>query len=203
MNYKGMPLVELTTPQVFEQPKKMLVWDYTVTCNEPSIQTVYAVIMKENGTTQAIGECCRWSHCAEIPEEPKPRRATNRELSKWLATGNGEYTNQIGNACSAYTYDEQESDKEVNSLFKVRKWDDTDWHEPTVDYMAIDDKQVGTSHVARYVVTDKYGNQYSVRCTENGLKLFPTPVSLEKAEEIFSLALKQFPELANGNTNKG
>jgi hypothetical protein len=203
MKYKGMELVEITSPQVFDPPKKMLVWDYNVMCNEPSIQTVYAVIMKETGTKQAIGECCRWSHCAAIPEDHKPRRATNRELAKWLSANKGEYRNHIGLVSNAYTYDVSESDTTVPSLFKLRKWDDTDWHEPTVDYMAIDDKQVGTSHVARYVVTDKYGNQYSVRCTENGLKLFPTPVSLEKAEEIFSLALKQFPELANGNTNKG
>ena len=27
---------------------------------------------------------------------------------------------------------------EVPSYVKVRKWDDVDWHEPTVDYMSIE-----------------------------------------------------------------
>ena len=203
MKYKGMELVEITTPQVFDPPKKMLVWDNNVTRNEPSIQIVYAIIMKKTGTKQAIGEYCRWKHCANIPEEPKPRRATNRELSKWLSDNKGEYRNHIGLVSNAYTYDVSESDTSVPSLFKVRKWDDTGWLEPTVDYMGIEDKQVGTKHVARYGVTDKYGNQYTVRFTENGLKVFPTPVSIEKSEEIISLARKRFPELANGNINKG
>ena len=202
MKYKGMKLVEITTPQVFDPPKLMVVWDNSN--REPFLDTAYAIIRLENGTTEVISSCCRREmHCANIPEEPKPRRAANRELSKWLATGNGEYTNQIGIACSAYTYDEKESDNEVNSIFKVRKWDDTEWHEPTVDYMGIEDKQVGTKTIARYDVTDKYGNQYSVRFTENGLKVFPTPVSIEKSEEIISLARKKFPELANGYTSKG
>lgn len=164
MKYKGIELVEITSPQVFDPPKKMVVWNNNVTCNEPSIQTVYAVIIKETGTKQAIGECCRWSHCAEIPEEPKPRQATNRELSKWLAQGNGEYRNQIGIVCSAYTYDEPESDKAVNSFFKVRKWYDTEWNEPTVDYMGIEDKQVnrtcsGKNFFKEDEVDVKVGNQ--------------------------------------------
>ncbi len=138
MIHKGIELKEITTPQVFDPPKKMFVWDNGVKRNEPSIQTVYAVIQKATGTTQAIGECCRWSHCAEIPEEPKPRRATNRELSKWLSANKGEYRNHIGLVSNAYTYDASESDTAVPILFTVRKWDDTDWHEPTVDYMGID-----------------------------------------------------------------
>jgi len=67
--------------------------------------------------------------------------------------------------------------------------------------MGIEDKQVQDAKpIARYAVTDQYGNEYSVRCTENGLKVFPTPVSIEKSDEIISAALRQYPELANERT---
>ena len=177
----------------------MLVWDNSDKCNEPSIQTVYAVIMKETGTKEAIGKCCRWSHCAEIPEESKPRRATNKELAKWLVQGNGGKT-EGGWVYHGHAYPSEKANIEVHDTVKVRKWDDTEWHEPTVDYMGIEDKQADTKPIASYDVTDKYGNQYSVRCTENGLKVFPTPISIEKSEEIILLARKQFPELANEHT---
>ncbi|MBR2305663.1 MAG: hypothetical protein IKA48_00375 [Fibrobacter sp.] len=190
MNYKGKELKEITAPQVFDPPKKMLVWDNVVECNEPRIQTVYAVIQKAAGTTEAIGECCRWSHCAEIPEESKTRRATNRELAKWLAQGNGEKL-EGDNAIQAHCYIQYIANTEVNDRIKVRKWDDTEWHEPTVDYMDLEDKQVGANPIARYAVTDQYGNKYSARCTENGVKLFPTPLSDEKSDEIISAAIRQ------------
>jgi hypothetical protein len=139
MKYKGKELKEITTPQVFDPPKQMFVWDDWTVPYEPRVDTVFAVIRTTNGTTQAVGACSlRWQHCADIPEEPKPRRATNRELAKWLVTGIGEYRNQIGLVSNYYTYDESETDMEVCSYFTVRKWDDTDWHEPTVDYMGIE-----------------------------------------------------------------
>lgn len=135
MKYKGIKLKEITTPQVVNPPKKMLVWnDCNDTSEQPRVDTVYAVIMKETGIIQVIGYCCRWSHCAEIPEELKSRRATNRELARWLAFGNGEYKNHIDLISNAYIYPESETDMTVDSHFKIRKWDD-DWHEPTVDYM--------------------------------------------------------------------
>jgi len=139
MKYKGIELKKITTPQVFDPPKHLLVWDNFTAQYDPIIDTVYAIIRLTDGTTEVIGGCCRrWNCCAEIPEEPKPRRATNRELAKWLAIGIGEYRNQIGLVTNAYTYDESESDKEVCTHFKVRIWNDAEWHEPTVDYMGIE-----------------------------------------------------------------
>jgi len=205
MKYKGKELKEITTPQVFDPPKQMFVWEDVADCKAPYVRTVSAVIRTINGTTQVVGDCSlRWQHCAEIPEEPKPRRATNRELAKWLAQGKGEWgiskCGVIDKAEIGWFYDTGYENQTLQSVLRVRKWDDAEWHEPTVDYMGIEDKQVNTKTIARYDVTDKYGNQYSVRFTENGLKVFPTPVSIEKSEEIISLACKQFPELANGNT---
>ena len=140
MKYKGKELKEITTPQVFDPPKEMLVWDNVVECNEPRIQTVYAVIQKATGTTQAIGECCRWSHCAEIPEEPKPRRATNRELAKWISQyGELTYEDDDATVYHEFSYKEHDREKPVVEKIYIRKWDDTDWHEPTVDYMDIED----------------------------------------------------------------
>ena len=135
MKYKGKELKEITTPQIFDPPKEMLVWDSVF----PEKHEVCAIVKYKNGNTVAITDPNnRWQHCAEIPEESKPRRATNRELSNWLVVGKGEYRNQIGLVSNYYTYDESETNMEVCSHFKVRKWIDTEWHEPTVDYMGID-----------------------------------------------------------------
>ena len=145
MKYKGIEVKENTTPQVFDPPKQMVVWDNNN--YEPLLDNVYAVIRLENGTTEVIGSCCRrWQHCAEIPEEPKSNRATNRELAKWLATGIGEWcmkngTGRIG-ANTNYGYSEYEENQNVTAGVLVRKWEDTEWHEPTIDYMGIEDKQV-------------------------------------------------------------
>lgn len=37
----------------------------------------------------------RWNHFFVLPKTPKSRRATYRELSKWLAKGNGEFALSI------------------------------------------------------------------------------------------------------------
>ena len=136
MKYKGKELKEITTPQIIDPPKKMIVWGDAV---EPEVQTVYAIVRTKDGRTQAIGDW-RWEHCAEIPEEPKPRRATNRELAMWLAQGKGE---QFEGGCviHRHSYLPDNTNKEVGDGFMIRKWDDTDWHEPTVDYMGIEDPE--------------------------------------------------------------
>jgi len=64
---------------------------------------------------------------------------TNREISKWLAQGNGEYiTGQVGDTgrYTVYDYSEENENKPVNEKFKIRKWSDTDWHKPTKEYIA-------------------------------------------------------------------
>ena len=80
-----------------------------------------------------------YEHGAFIPEKPAPRSATNRELAKWLAQGNGEWCNCIGDnsrAAIEWWYDQGHSETKANNVF-VRKREDTEWHEPTVDYMDI------------------------------------------------------------------
>ena len=138
MEYKGIKLTEVTGSQIVDPPKEMFVWDY-----DPGIilkADVLAIVNGRENGFPVITKIGTYRHCAEIPEEPKPpRRATNRELSKWLAKGRGEYRNQISGVISnSYTYDDLESDEAVPSYIRVRRWDDDEWHEPTVDYMGIE-----------------------------------------------------------------
>lgn len=138
MEYKGIKLTEVTETQIVDPPKKMLVWDYDPGCLLKA--DVLAIVNGIDSGYPVITKTGTYRHCAEIPEEPKPRRATNRELSKWLAKGHGEYTNTECSASSyityAYLFDSEKSEVSYNIL--VRKWDDVGWHEPTVDYMGIE-----------------------------------------------------------------
>lgn len=131
MKYKGIELKQITTSQIFDPPKEMLVWDYVDSA--PFKMPVHAIVASK--TFPVIAEEGDYQYCAEIPETP---RVTNRELSKWLAKGHGEYRNQIGAVSNLYIYVDLETDVAVPSYIRVRKWDDADWHEPTVDYMGIE-----------------------------------------------------------------
>lgn len=150
MKYKGQELKEITTPNIDNPPKKMLVWDEGYT--EPLERVVCATAIDNCGDLffftrnkdKQLGGLVTWSHCAEIPEEPKPRRATNRELSRWLAEGNGEWlyehTEKFNDdyASINYHYDARVTNDEVSEGIKVRKWDDINWHAPTAEYMGIE-----------------------------------------------------------------
>lgn len=135
MKYNGKELKEITASQIFAEPKKMLVWhdDYVENNSVPMIDTVYAVVKVENHYV-AVTWGHNMEHCAEIP---KARRATNRELSKWLAQGNGEYSSILCCRVSSttYSYSLDTATCELNENILVRKWSDDDWHEPTADYM--------------------------------------------------------------------
>lgn len=136
MEYNGIKLTEVTESQIVDPPKEMFVWDYDPGCLLRA--DVLAIVNGRESGYPVITKTGTYRHCAEIPEEPKPRRATNRELSKWLAKGHGEYRNQIGAVSNLYIYVDLETDEAVPSYIRVRKWDDADWHEPTVDYMGIE-----------------------------------------------------------------
>lgn len=142
MQYKGMDLIEITEPQIFNPPKQMLVWNEND--REPRIDTIYAIGPSSmDWPARAISDDGRfearcYKYCAKIP---KPRRATHRELSKWLAQGNGEVTEGDTNSfpfCeTSLDYDSGKSDKPCGYPISIRKWDDDEWHEPTTDYMGI------------------------------------------------------------------
>ncbi len=150
MNFNGQELKEITKPQIFDPPKKMLVWnkimDYAIT------SLVVAIVERMDGICAICHDGEIYPYCAEIPEEPKPRRSTNRELAKWLAQGNGEVLTlmQMTNkhsyeiVASTWHYFCGEENKVVDYGYEgkcckgIRKWEDTEWHEPTVDYMELE-----------------------------------------------------------------
>lgn len=133
--FNGHDLELVKGPLVFEKPKEMLAWNV----DNPTRRMIVAVL--HNGT--AIDVDKNWiKHCAEIPDDPKPRRATNRELAKWLAQGNGEWGisnfGVIRKAEIHWFYDTGYEKETLQSELRVRKWDDIEWHEPTIDYMGIE-----------------------------------------------------------------
>lgn len=75
------------------------------------------------------------------PEEPgKSKPVTNRELARWLAQGNGEYYAYDCDGWESYRCIEYQYEKDNLTVSKVmvRKWEDTEWHEPTREYMGLD-----------------------------------------------------------------
>ena len=120
-------------------PRVMWVWD-----NESSrkkLKVLYILSEEENVScfrviALANEDSCvirRYVHCAEI-EEPKTRRMTYKELSRWLREKpTREYTysckEYIGNWCG-YTVDNQDS--EVTKDILIRE-NDEEWKEPLVE----------------------------------------------------------------------
>lgn len=138
MKFRGIELTEFTSdkPITFSPPRPMLVWD------SENIGPVKrdVLLYHPKYSFPAISFDDSYRHCAEIPEVPKPRRATNNELAKWLAQGNG----QFANVKSTYFLTElgvleDDEDKPCDPYWRIRKWGDKEWHEPTADYMGLED----------------------------------------------------------------
>lgn len=144
MIHEEMKFKEITEPQIFNPPKEMLVWDFYK--SDATRRYVVAIIPGVSFPVTTVREGMRrggcFKHCAEIPEEPKPRRATNRELAKWLAQGNGQKSGNKGIVCISYSYGHLADDCEIDKNVVVRKWGDAEWHEPDVQYMGIEEESV-------------------------------------------------------------
>lgn len=137
MKYKGIELKEFESekPVLFDPPRKMLVWDY----DDETPTEVEVLAFIPNRYHKAIEQMSVYIHCAEIPEV-LCRRATNRELAKWLAQGNGQC--QMSGSCSIWTelsYDIGHDDEVCPKRVNVRKWNDNEWHEPTREYLGLED----------------------------------------------------------------
>jgi hypothetical protein len=137
MKYKGIELVEVTEPQIFNPPKPMLVWDADE--ERPVELNVCAIVNRENN--RVITERTDWKHCAKIPEIPEVL-ATNRELARWLAEGKGEVMScgNVPEVRSSFSYDSTAANEPIAGKFIVRKWDDTEWHVPSREYLGLEDK---------------------------------------------------------------
>ena len=133
MKYKGIELTEVTEPQLFDHPKKMLVLESYENITELN---VYAIVSRKD--FPVICENTTWLHCAEIPEVLESKIVTCRELARWLAEGNGEFLN--GNTCLPnWNYNIIQENDSVSETMLVRKWDDTEWHKPTREYFGLED----------------------------------------------------------------
>ena len=138
MTYKGIELNEFESekPVIFDPPKRMLVWDYND--ETPTEAEVLAFIPSRYH--RVVEQTSLYTHCAEIPEV-LCRRATNRELAKWLAHGNGQY--QLccdGKIWTEHHYDIGQDDDACSNFITVRKWGAKEWHEPTLEYLCLEDK---------------------------------------------------------------
>lgn len=139
MKYKEIELKEFTSdkPVAFDPPKKMLVWD------DDDRMCRYAAVLAylPDSTSPVIEDCSSWQHCAEIPDKGS-ELATNRELAKWLAKGNGESLFTLSKSVHPeFGYNADEANDECPSTYRVRKWDDTEWHKPTREYLGLEAAQ--------------------------------------------------------------
>ena len=144
-NEKGVKLIEVTEPQIFDPPKEMLVWDFETSPSNAIVKKkVLAIFPKKKEYRKheikpiLATDGTKWNFCAKVPV---PRMATNRELSKWLAQGNGEWCSCIGDGFKAsieWWYGQGNSETKVNNVL-VRKWSDTEWHKPDVEYLGIEE----------------------------------------------------------------
>ena len=118
-------------------PRMMWVWND----DEDVAEQEKVVFIKSGGTEPVIAVTYNdlyiilFKHCAEI-EEPKRRRMTNKELSRWLRenlTREYKYSNAIScSVYSSYTYTEYCENEEVHKDIVIRE-DDGEWKEPLVE----------------------------------------------------------------------
>ena len=144
INYNGMEL------EVFN-PDKSVAFDPPIKCvgwNNEDVKVEFelsSALSKDIWIHRFIGKSndapVAFMFCAILIDPPKPRRATNRELSRWLAQGNGEYKEIITDheCCMTYFYySDRGRDAELPKGIRVRKWSDTEWHEPTAEYFGLE-----------------------------------------------------------------
>jgi hypothetical protein len=150
INYNGMELEEFTSdkPVAFPKGTRAVFWEddiakdifrfegeiisYLPYLKDPAVP--FNCIM-HNGSHATFG------HCAILPDPPKPRRATWLEVARWCATGNGfVYDSDRDKIDTGIMFKPSNESEPIVDVIKVRKWEDTEWHEPTVDYMGLEDK---------------------------------------------------------------
>ena len=116
-------------------PRMMWVWNSTVECK---VKRMVLFLTERNPSHPVIAltsdniTTANYKHCAEI-EEPKTRRMTYKELSRWLRekpTRECKYrTSEY--VCSAFEYKECKQDKEVLADILIRE-NSGEWREPLV-----------------------------------------------------------------------
>ena len=117
-------------------PRMMWVWDNYVNAKQKR-KVIYFLDPRLSYSVLALAEdktsTEHFRHCAEI-EEPKTRRMTHKELSRWLRekpTREWKWTFDRY-IFSFYDYNERYADKEVDVDMRIRE-DDGEWREPLVE----------------------------------------------------------------------
>ena len=134
INYNGLELEEVTTPQIFDPPQEMLVIDESD--DKPIKKNVAAILATGYCHNVVATDETFWQHCFRIPNPPNPRRATWLEVARWCATGNGlVYDSDREKIDTGIMFKPSNEHEPIMDEIKVRKWSDTEWREPTVDYL--------------------------------------------------------------------
>ena len=85
-----------------------------------------------------------------IPRQKGEHLARMHEVARWLAEGKGQVCDHKGGGMvernftvsDGLKYQVFESFDYCGSIV-IKKWDDTEWHEPTLEYMGLIDKKRG------------------------------------------------------------
>ena len=116
--------------------RTMWVWD-SIENNKQQRKVIYFLGPKLTFPVVALSDdeidTENFKHCAEI-EEPKTRRMTYKELSRWLREKpTREYRYITSNfICCDYDYRVENQDKEAHEDILIRE-DDGEWREPLVE----------------------------------------------------------------------
>ena len=117
-------------------PRMMWIWDNNKNAKQKrkviyflDPKLTYPVVALTDDETDTEN----FKHCAEI-EEPKTRRMTNKELSRWLREKPTREWKYTIDSCiySNYTYEESGADIACWKAIVVRE-DDGEWREPLVE----------------------------------------------------------------------
>ena len=117
-------------------PRMMWVWNSTVECK---VKRMVLFLTERNPSHPVVVltsdniTCANYKHCAEI-EEPKTRRMTNRELSRWLREKPTREFKYLTSEYISSTFDYREctQDEEVHEDMRIRE-DYGEWREPLVE----------------------------------------------------------------------
>lgn len=128
---------ELTHEEWMENPTPRVMWVWDDEYNKVKRKVIY--VAEQDMTYPVItltkNEALdsRYKHCAEI-EEPKSRRMTNKELSRWLRENlTREYKAASNSLVYCYhVYHEIYADDEVADTILIRE-NDGEWREPLVE----------------------------------------------------------------------
>ena len=140
INYNGMELEEFTSDKTvaFNPPIKCVGW------NNKDVKVEFelsSALSKDIWIHRFIGKSkdgnpVAFMSCALLPDPPKPRSATWLEVARWCATGNGlVYDTDRDKIDTGIMFKPVNENEQIMESIKVRKWSDTEWHEPDVDYL--------------------------------------------------------------------